>query len=182
MTADAAARLFAPAVDAERSGAWSPSSMPTVPRGERSRTRRTGFSATPWGVAPVGRAMTRRRPALVWVAALLTLGVSHLVWYGRIHREMAAFDRRADVPTLAPVLVMALLWPTVVAPLVSVARAARRVAEAQRGAGLLMTCRPAPAVLLALVPGLHTVYLQSQLNRVADAYRVAPGSRVALRD
>ena len=182
MTADAASRLFAAVVDEERAGTWSPSSMPTVPRGERSRTRRSGYAATPWGVAPIGRAMAARRPVLVWLAALLTLGLGHLVWYARIHREMAAFDRRAEVPTIGPVLVMALLWPTVVAPLVSVARAARRVAEAQRAAGLLTTCRPAPAVLLALVPGLHAVYLQAQLNRVVAAYRVTPGSRVALRD
>lgn len=161
-----------------------PALMPTVPQAPRERELRLaqGWSATPWGPAPVGRAMRRRRPLVAWlVLPVMTLGLAHPVWYLRIHREMAAFDPRRDEPVTGPVLVLLLFGWTLVAPLASAACTAGRVAATQRAAGLPATCRPVVAALLFCLLGAHVAYLQAQLNRVVDAYGAEPGSRVALR-
>jgi len=186
-TSPARPDLFRSSADDEVAGTWAPSAMPTVPRGDRGperagRTPRPGYALTPWGPAPVGRAMPRRRPLLVWVVAVLTLGVAHIVWYHHVHREMAAFDRRRDAPVWGPVGVLVLLGVTLVAPLRSYAATARRIGRAQRSAGLQTTCRPVVGVLLCLALGLHVVYFQAELNKVVDAYDALPGARVALRD
>ncbi|WP_231104646.1 DUF4234 domain-containing protein [Haloechinothrix halophila] len=55
--------------------------------------------ATRPGSVPMGLAMKRRNPITVWLVwPLLALGIYHLVWYYKIHREMAEFDRRREVP------------------------------------------------------------------------------------
>lgn len=174
---------FRSQLDEDRSGVIAV--MPTVPRGPRADDEACpsrGYAATPWGPAAVGRAMTRRRPLVAGVLLpLLTLGLAVPVWYARIHREMAAFDRRRDQAVVGPVLVLVLLGVTVVAPMLSFAATARRVAAVQRSAGLSPTCRPLPAALMCPLLGLGAVYLQRQLNRAVDAFDALPGDRVALR-
>ena len=62
--------------------------------------------------APVasGLAMKTRNPFAVWIGLpLITLGIYHFVWYYKIHREMAEFDRRRSVPVAGPMLVILLL-------------------------------------------------------------------------
>jgi hypothetical protein len=136
------------------------------------------------GVAATqGAQMKRRNPVGVWLGLpLITLSIYHLVWYYKIHNELAQFDRRqtAIKPGGSMRVLLFLGW-TVIAPLISYRNTARFVAEAQRAAGLPVTCKPAAAVWLMFVAGLGTLYLQGELNKVVAAYGdTAPGSVVAL--
>src|SRR5687767_6342643 len=69
-------------------------------------------AATAADKAPVadGLAMKRRNPVAVWIGLpLITLGIYHLVWYYKIHKEMAEFDRRRAIPVAGPMLVILFL-------------------------------------------------------------------------
>jgi hypothetical protein len=133
--------------------------------------------------APVasGLAMKGRNPWLVWLVwPLITLGIYHLVWYFKIHKEMAEFDRRRAVPVAGPMLVLLFLSWTFIAPLISYYNCGNRIANTQRSAGLQATCSPVAGMLLMFVLGSGTVYYQFELNRVVDAYKAEPGSQVPL--
>ena len=134
--------------------------------------------------APVasGLAMKRRNPWLVWlVFPLITLGIYSFVWYYKIHREMADFDRRREVPVVGPLLVMIFLSWTIIAPMVSFYNTGKRIADTQRSAGLQPTCSPVIGLLLQVfLFGTGTVYYQSELNRVVDVYQAEPGGQVPL--
>jgi hypothetical protein len=133
--------------------------------------------------APVasGLAMKGRNPWLVWLVwPLITLGIYHLVWYYKIHREMAEFDRRRAVPVAGPMLILLFLSWTFIAPLISYYNCGNRIANTQRSAGLQPTCSPVVGLLLMFVFGSGTVYYQYELNRVVDVYQAEPGSQVPL--
>jgi hypothetical protein len=133
--------------------------------------------------APVaaGLAMKRRNPVGVWLGLpLITLGIYHLVWYYKIHREMAQFDRRRAVPVAGPMLVLLLLSWTIVAPLVSYYNTGARIRDAQRAAGQQPECSPGLGLFLMFVFGLGTLYYQIQLNKIVDVYRVPEGSQILL--
>lgn len=126
-----------------------------------------------------GLAMKRRHPVGVWLGLpLITLGIYHLVWYYKIHKEMAEFDRRRAIPVAGPMLVLFFLSWTFVAPIISYHNAGARVRDAQRAAGLAPTCSPALAWLLWFVLGLNSLYLQAELNKVVDRYHGAPQGTV----
>ena len=126
--------------------------------------------------------MKRRNPWLVWlVFPLITLGIYSYVWYYKIHREMADFDRRREVPVVGPLLVMIFLSWTIIAPMVSFYNTGKRIADTQRSAGLQPTCSPVIGLLLQVfLFGTGTVYYQSELNRVVDVYQAEPGGQVPL--
>ncbi|NIL78401.1 DUF4234 domain-containing protein [Rhodococcus sp. B10] len=134
--------------------------------------------------APVasGLAMKTRNPFAVWIGLpLITLGIYHFVWYYKIHREMAEFDRRRNVPVAGPMLVILLLGWTVIAPLVSYFNTGNRIKDAQRAAGIEPTCSPVVGLLLCFVFGLQTLYYQVQLDKITAHYGpVEPGTVVAL--
>jgi Domain of unknown function (DUF4234) len=133
--------------------------------------------------APVatGLAMKARNPWLVWLVwPFITLGIYHLVWYYKIHKEMAEFDRRRAVPVAGPMLVLLFLSWTLIAPLISYYNCGNRIASTQRSAGLQPTCSPVIGLLLMFVFGSGTVYYQFELNRVVDVYQVEPGRQVPL--
>ena len=135
------------------------------------------------GPTPVasGLAMKGRNPWLVWLVwPLITLGIYHLVWYFKIHKEMAEFDRRRAVPVAGPMLVLLFLSWTFIAPLISYYNCGNRIANTQRSAGLQPTCSPVAGLLLMFVLGSGTVYYQFELNRVVDAYQAEPGRQVPL--
>lgn len=129
-----------------------------------------------------GLQMKRRNPLAAWLGLpLITLGIYHLVWYYKIHREMAEFDRRRAVPIAGPMLVLLFLGWTFIAPIISYNNAGKRVRDAQRSAGLVPTCSPALSWLLWFAFGLNTLYLQVELNKVIDKYgSTAAGMQVPL--
>jgi Domain of unknown function (DUF4234) len=129
-----------------------------------------------------GLAMKGRNPWLVWLVwPFITLGIYHLVWYYKIHREMAEFDRRRAVPVAGPMLVLLFLSWTLIAPLISYYNCGNRIANTQRSAGLKPTCSPVIGLLLIFfLFGSGIVYYQYELNRVVDVYRAEPGTQVAL--
>ena len=133
----------------------------TVPAGPRGM-----------GVAvAAGLQMKRRNPWAAWLGLpLITLGIYHLVWYYKIHKEMAEFDRRRAVPVAGPMLVLVFLGWTVIAPIISYNNAGQRVQNAQRAAGLQPTCSPALSWLLWFAFGANTLYLQTEINKVVDQY------------
>jgi hypothetical protein len=129
-----------------------------------------------------GLAMKNRHPVLVWLVwPTITLGIYHLVWYYKIHKEMAEFDRRRATPVAGPMLVLLFLSWTFIAPIVSYHNAGVRIRNAQRSAGLFASCSPALCWLLWFAFGLNSLYMQIQLNKVVDRYAGAPvGTRVPL--
>jgi Domain of unknown function (DUF4234) len=132
-------------------------------------------------LAATGLAMKARNPWLVWLVwPFITLGIYHLVWYFKIHKEMAEFDRRRAVPVAGPMLVLLFLSWTLIAPLISYYNCGNRIANTQRSAGLPPTCSPVVGLLLMLVFGSGTVYYQYELNRVVAVYQVEPGTQVSL--
>ncbi|WP_312870784.1 DUF4234 domain-containing protein [Gordonia asplenii] len=152
----------------------------------------TGSAVTPFnapspdtGHAPAavasGLAMKRRNPLGVWIGLpLITLGIYPLVWYYKIHKEMAEFDRRRQIPVAGPMLVLIFLSWTVIAPLISFHNAGARIRDSQRAAGLAPTCSPTLSWVLAFLFGLHTLYMQVELNKIVDRYQVPPHTTVPL--
>lgn len=131
---------------------------------------------------PTGLAMKRRHPVAAWLGLpLLTLGIYSLVWYYKIHREMAEFDRRRAVPVAGPMLVLLFLGWTFIAPLVSYYNTGNRIANAQRAAGLRPTCSSGLGLVLCFVFGLQVLYYQSELNKIVEAYDVPEGTPINLK-
>jgi hypothetical protein len=129
----------------------------------------------------MGLAMKQRHPVAAWLLwPVLTLGIYHLVWYFKIHKEMAEFDRRRAVPVAGPMLVLLFLGWTFIAPMVSYYNCGTRIRNAQRAAGLAATCSPAGGMLLMLVFGVGTLYYQAELNKICGSYGVPEGQQVPL--
>lgn len=133
------------------------------------------------GPVATGLAMKARNPWLVWLVwPLITLGIYHLVWYYKIHREMAEFDRRRSIPVAGPMLVLLFLSWTFIAPLVSYYNCGTRIRNIQRSAGLSGSCSPIAGLLLMFLFGAGTLYYQYELNSVTEVYPVPPGTQVPL--
>ena len=129
-----------------------------------------------------GLAMKRRGSVAVWIGLpLVTLGIYQLVWYFKIHKELQQFDRRQDLSPGGSVCVLIFLGWTLIAPLISFHNTGKAIANAQRAAGLPVTCSPATSTFLVFVFGLNVWYMQRELNLVVDAYQgVEPGTEIAL--
>lgn len=105
----------------------------------------------------------------VWLGLpLITLGIYHLVWYYKIHAEMADLSPRRTAPVVGPLLVLILLGWTAIAPLVSYYRCGTRIRDAQENAGVQPTCSGGLGLLLMFVFGLGVLYYQTELNRIAE--------------
>lgn len=132
--------------------------------------------------AGVGAQMKRRNPVGVWLGLpLITLGIYGLVWYYKIHSELAKFDTRRPVSAgmaLCSVIFGAItlgIWP-----LVMWVKLAGHIRNAQRAAGLAETCSSGLGFLLAIF-GFGTLYYQIELNKVVSKYGDAePGTSVPL--
>ena len=134
--------------------------------------------------APVaqGLQMKERNPVAAWIGLpISTLGIYFYVWYYKIHKEMAMFDRRRVVPVAGPMLVMLLLGWLAIPAWISLYNTGKRIATSQRAAGLTATCNPVVGLLLSFVFGLGVLYYQSELNKITDSYQKAPeGTQVPL--
>lgn len=131
------------------------------------------------GPVASGLMFKKRNPVMTWlVFPLITLGIYQLVWYYKINKEMAEFDRRRQVPVAGPALVMFFLGWTGIALLISYYNTGQRIQNAQRAAGLAPTCSPAVSCVLAIVFGLSTFYMQSELNKIVEHYGSAPEGAV----
>ena len=152
---------------------------PRPPLGAPVAQRPQGVVGRP---VATGLAMKRRNSVGVWLGLpLITFGIYSYVWYYKIHREMAEFDRRRAIPVAGPMLVLLFLGWTVVAPLVSLYNTGNRIADAQRAAGLRPTCSAGIGLLLCFVLGLVSLYYQSELNKIVDSYGDPAGVEIALR-
>ncbi|MFJ8882130.1 DUF4234 domain-containing protein [Streptomyces sp. NPDC102402] len=160
--------------------------QPTTASGPSMTGQADGVVAPGAGSAPAvrlsGLAMKRRGTVAVWLGLpLVTLGIYQLVWYFKIHNELQQFDRRRPLSPGGSVLVLIFLGWTLIAPLISFHNTGKAIANAQRAAGLPVTCSPAASMWLAFVFGLNTWYMQRQLNLVVEAYPgVEPGTEVSL--
>jgi hypothetical protein len=136
---------------------------------------------TPPKAVAGGLAMKRRNPVGAWLGLpLITLGIYHFVWYFKIHNEMLQFDRRRYISPVGSMLVILLLGWTVVAPLISFYNTGKRIANAQRAAGMEATCSAGLGLLLCFVFGLQVLYYQTELNKVVDRYQAPGGTQVPL--
>lgn len=155
-----------------------PSHQPPVPQAPTAQPPAVPGEET----RAVGLAMKNRHPVAAWLLwPFLTLGIYHLVWYYKIHKEMAEFDRRRAVPTAGPMLVLLLLSWTIIAPFVSYYNCGTRIRNAQRAAGLQATCSPGAGMALMLVFGIGILYYQMELNKIVDVYGVPEGQHIQLR-
>ncbi|WP_405135417.1 DUF4234 domain-containing protein [Nocardia sp. NBC_01388] len=121
--------------------------------------------------ALVASPIKNRNAVLVWLVwPLITLGIYFLVWYYKIHEEMAELRRDPDAPVAGPLLVMIFLSWTGIAALISFWRTGTRIKESQEAAGLEGTCNPVLGFLLNFVFGLGILYYQLELNKIADRF------------
>jgi hypothetical protein len=95
----------------------------------------------------------------VWWLSLITLGIYYLVWYHKIHREIAAAGGNAG---LAPA------WSQIVPiwSLISVAGTGTRIADLQHLVGAKGTSSAAVAFWSQFWFSSQTRYLQRRLNQV----------------
>jgi hypothetical protein len=137
-------------------GAAPPGPMPPPP----GVSRRTGKTRNPWGV---------------WLLSLVSLGIYGIVWYYKVNKETHDYDPRIEVNPAMCVVTILFGWILcLIPPLVSIYNTGTRIAKAQEAAGAPVTCQPIIGLLLAFVSSTHSVYYQSQINKVWDVYGNPP--------
>ncbi|NVI89359.1 DUF4234 domain-containing protein [Actinomadura sp. BRA 177] len=129
-----------------------------------------------------GYNMKRRNPVGAWLGLpLITFGIYGLVWFFKVHNELAEYDRRIDNAATNALLSMIFGAITLgIWPLVMYVKLGGRIAQAQRAAGLQATCSGGVGFLLGII-GCGVLYYQIQLNKVVDRYGDTPaGQQVSL--
>jgi Domain of unknown function (DUF4234) len=113
----------------------------------------------------------RRNLAAVWLGLpLITLGIYTVVWWYMINDEAR---RYLGDPTIKPVrslLAMLIGWLIIVPPFVSIYRTGQRIQRMEAAARLPGQAEPVLGLLASFILSLHTLYFQSHLNRIWDAY------------
>ena len=110
-----------------------------------------------------------RNPFLVFVWALVTLGIYYLVWYYKVNREMRDASG-INVSPIVALLAVSLGWIVIVPPFVSWYRTFERIVEAQRKAGVTSEASPVLGFILYVIAvfflPIETIYAQDELNKV----------------
>ncbi|RKN46868.1 DUF4234 domain-containing protein [Streptomyces hoynatensis] len=153
-------------------GGYPPAPYPGAPG-------QPGLPAQPVGF---GLAMKRRSPAAAWIGLpLITFGIYRIVWYYKINKELKEYDQRVEVnPGMAVVTILFGIF-LIIPPFVSLYNTGKRIAQAQRSAGLAQTCSPVVGLLLMFLWGLGALYYQVELNKIIDHYNAPPqGTQVPL--
>jgi hypothetical protein len=171
---DAVPSPFAPpaeAVTAYGGGQSFGAAFPAMPPG--------GVPAQYSGTAPLPK---RRNVFAVWLGLpIITLGIYSLVWWYKVNRE-TRFNPRTRVSPFVSLIAVTLGAFLIIPVFVSVYRTGQRIADAQRAAGLPPTCTPVLGLVLAFFFSLFTLYYQSEMNKIVDAYPGAvTGQQVPLR-
>ncbi|WP_199827785.1 DUF4234 domain-containing protein [Streptomyces specialis] len=128
----------------------------------------------PMSPAGFGLAMKTRNPLGVWGLTLITLGIYGLVWWYKVQKQLALFDQRIQVNPAVSVLAFLPGGYLIVPPFVSVYNTATRIQTAQRAAGLPQSCSGGLGILLYILLGTHTIYYQSELNKINTHYQNPP--------
>lgn len=129
-----------------------------------------------------GYQMKRRNPLAVWLGLpLITFGIYGLVWYYKVHAELARFDQRNQADPTKALLSALFGWLTLgIWTLVVWVKLAGHIAQAQRAAGLQPTCSGGLGFGLGIF-GFGPLYYQVELNKVVDRYSgAAEGARIQL--
>jgi hypothetical protein len=113
----------------------------------------------------------RRSPTAVWIGLpLITLGIYNLAWWYKINNEARRYLGDQSIKPGISLLAVTFGAILLVPPFLSIYRTAERVRRMQQRAGLPGEDLASPwiALILAFVFGLHSLYLQVQLNKIWD--------------
>jgi hypothetical protein len=109
-----------------------------------------------------------RNPILVFVWALLTLGIYYVVWYYKVNREMRDAGG-VDVNPWVCVLAITLGGFIIVPPFVSWWNTFKRIEQVQRNAGLDRQVNPVLGFVLYIIAvfllPVELIYAQDELNK-----------------
>jgi hypothetical protein len=127
--------------------------------------------------AATGTQMKLRSPFGVWALSLVTFGIYGLVYWYKIHTELALFDRRQKISPVFELMSIWLLAITIVLPIMSIVGLGGKIRAAQAAAGQPVDCSGGLGLLLAFIGGFHVVYYQSKLNQVIAANSNVPAGQ-----
>jgi hypothetical protein len=138
--------------------AGPPDAMPGMP----------AMAAAPLiGVGDVtGLQMKHRGPVAVWLLSFITFGIYGLVYWYKIHAELARFGPRQKISPVFELMSIWLLSFTIVLPIMSITGLGGKIRSAQAAAGLPADCSGGLGLLFAFLAGTHVIYYQSKLNQV----------------
>jgi hypothetical protein len=113
----------------------------------------------------------RRNIVAVWLGLpLITFGIYSYVWHYKVNNEARRYlgdnSIRPGISLLAMTLGAFLLVP----PFVSVYRTCSRIQRMEEKAGITARIEPVLGLIFIFVLGLHSLYMQSHLNGIWDAY------------
>ncbi len=116
-----------------------------------------------------GEQYTKRSPWGVWGLTLITLSIYGLVWWYKINDEARRYLKDESI---RPGIAVLALFPgglIIVPALISAWRTAERINRMQEKAGIQPVVIPILGVVTYLILSLHTVYYQSELNKLWDS-------------
>lgn len=122
-----------------------------------------------------GRTGKIRNIWLVWLVwPLVTLGIYHFVWWYKINREARELDPAIEVEPAISVVAITLGALVIIPPFVSIFNTGERISRMQQAAGMPVTCNAILGLIASFFFGLHTLYYQSELNKIWTKLGSAP--------
>jgi hypothetical protein len=85
--------------------------------------------------APAGLQMKHRSPLGVWLLTIITFGIYGLVYWYKIHAELARLDPRQKISPVFELMSIWLLSFTIVLPIMSIVRLGGKIRAAQAAVG-----------------------------------------------